>query len=238
MSQIIVSNIVIDVVRKDIKNIHLAVYPPDGRVRIAVPLKTNDEAIRLFAVSKISWIRKQQEKFNNQERQTEREFVSGESHFFMGNRYLLNVIYGNHAPKVNIRNKKYIDLYVKEGSSKEKREEILNEWYRNALKAEIPSLIEKWESIIGVKVNSWGVKNMKTKWGTCNTSANRIWLNLQLGKKPLHCLEYVVVHEMVHLLERHHNEKFMYYMDKFLPEWRSFKEELNNLVFDNSDWDY
>jgi predicted metal-dependent hydrolase len=227
MHQITVGELVIDVVRKDIKNLHLAVYPPDGRVRIATPLRLDDEAVRLFAISKMRWIKKRQAQFEAQQRQSKREYVSGESHYFQGHRYLLNVIYQAGAPKVVIRNKTYLDLYVREGSNEEQRRKVLLDWYRRHLKNDIPPLIEKWEAKIGVTVNEWGVKLMKTKWGTCNIEAGRIWLNLELAKKPHHCLEYIVVHEMVHFLERHHNERFIAYMDKFLPNWRFYKEELN-----------
>jgi hypothetical protein len=227
MHQIMVGKLVIDVVRKDIKNLHLAVYPPDGRVRIATPLKIDDESVRLFAISKMAWIKKHQAKFKTQSRQSDREYVSGESHYFQGHRYLLNVIYHQSAPKVIIRNKTYLDLYVREGSDEAQRKTVLMAWYRRHLKNDIPPLIKKWEAILGVLVNEWGVKLMKTKWGTCNIEARRIWLNLELAKKPAHCLEYIIVHEMVHFLERHHNERFAAYMDKFLPNWRFYKKELN-----------
>lgn len=227
MHQIIVGELVIEVVRKDIKNLHLAVYPPDGRVRIATPLKLDDEAVRLFAISRIAWIKKHQAQFDAQPRQSKREFVSGESHYFQGHRYLLNVIYHQGAPKIAIRNKTYIDLYVGEDRTEAQRKRVMMEWYRQHLKNDIPPLIAKWEKVMGVTVNDWGVKQMKTKWGTCNIEAGRIWLNLELAKKPNHCLEYIVVHEMLHLLERHHNERFVAYMNKFLPNWRFYKEELN-----------
>jgi len=228
-----INDIEIELIKKDIKNLHLSVLPPNGRVRISAPKRMDDEAIRLFAISKLSWIKKQRSKFKNQERQPEREFVSGESHYFMGKRYLLNVVYTNKRKQgVEIRNKTYLDLFVREGSNKEQRQKVMKEWYRKELKALIPPLIEKWEPILGVKVASWGVKHMKTRWGTCNTTAKRIWINLELAKKSPICLEYIVVHEMVHLLERHHNERFISYMDKFLPNWRSIKAELNGLVFE------
>ena len=227
MHQITVGEFVIDVVRKDIKNLHLAVYPPNGRIRIATPLKIDDESVRLFAISKLTWIKKHQANFGSQERQSAREYVSGESHYFNGKRYLLNVIYHDSAPRVDIRNKTYIDLYVREGYGLEQRRKVMVEWYRSELKKHIPDLISKWEKIIKVQVDDWAVKQMKTKWGTCNISAKRIWLNLELSKKPLHCLEFIVVHEMVHLLERLHNDKFIGYMDKFMPNWRFNKDELN-----------
>ncbi len=237
MHQIQVGNISIDVVRKDIKNLHLGVYPPNGRVRIATPLKIDDEAVRLFAVSKMAWIKKQQLKFETQERQSERRFVSGESHYFRGRRYLLNVIYHNAPPKVEIR-KKSIDLYVREGSTDEQRDKVITEWYRRHLKEQIPELIDKWQDIIGVEVNDWGIKRMKTKWGTCTIEYRRIWLNLELAKKPKHCLEYIIVHEMVHLIERNHNGRFAAYMDKFMPQWIFYREELNRSMLSHEIWNY
>ena len=236
--QITVDGLVIDVVRKNIKNLHLGVYPPAGRIRIAAPLRINDEAIRLFTISKLAWIKRQQAKFANQERQSAREFISGESHYYQGRRYLLNVIYRNGPPAVNIRNNKILDLCVRTGSDTPERERILTAWYRRQLKEEIPPLIAKWEPIIGVKVAEWGVKQMKTRWGTCNIKAHRIWLNLELIKKPTHCLEYVIVHEMVHLLERHHNARFIAYMNRFMPLWQHYREELNRAPLGHEEWEY
>ena len=226
-----VGDLLIDVVKKDIKNLHLGVYPPDGRVRIASPLKVDDETIRLFAISKLKWIKKNQAKFQAQPRQSPREYVSGESHYYQGDRYLLNVIYHSSAPKVVVRNKTYLDLYVRHGSIQEQREQVLINWYRQQLKSEIPQLIAKWEQVIGVSINDWGVKKMKTRWGTCNIQAKRIWLNLELIKKPQHCLEYVIVHELVHLLERNHGDRFKAYMSRFMPNWNFYKQELNCLPY-------
>lgn len=227
-----VGNYKIDVVRKDIKNLHLAVYPPEGRVRIATPLHVDDEAVRLFAISKLSWIKQRMEKFEAQERQPPRLFISGESHYFEGNRYLINVIELDAPPKVIVRNNKNIDLYVRPKSTHNQRERVMNEFYRQYLKANIPSLLEKWEGIMGVKVNEWGTKRMKTKWGTCSIEARRIWINLELAKKPLRCLEYIIVHEMTHLLERHHNDRFLAYLGKNLPSWKAVREELNRGVLE------
>jgi len=238
MHQITLGNISIDVVRKDIKNLHLGVYPPNGRVRIASPLKIDDEAVRLFAISKMAWIKKHQLNFEAQQRQSERQFVSGESHYYKGRRYLLNVIYHNAASKVEIRNKIYIDLYVRVGSTLEQREKVLTEWYRKQLKGQIPALIDKWQKIIGIKVNDWGIKKMKTKWGTCTIASNRIWLNLELAKKPQHCLEYIIVHEMIHLIERNHSDRFVAYMNKFMPQWHLYKEELNRSMLSHEIWSY
>jgi len=238
MHQIQVGSMLVDVVRKDIKNLHLAVYPPAGRVRIATPLKVDDESVRLFAISKLAWIRKQQTKFRNQQRQSRREYVYRESHYFQGNRYLLNIIEHAAPPKVILRNKAYIDLYVREGSSQRQRQKVMTEWYRGRLKEQIPPLIEKWQNIIGVRVKEWGIKQMKTRWGTCNIKAKRIWLNLELAKKPKHCLEYILVHEMLHLLERHHSDRFIAYLDEFIPQWRPYKEELNRFPISHPDWNY
>lgn len=238
MNQIIISNIKIDVVRKDIKNIHLAVYPPTGRVRIAAPLQVSEDAVRLFAISKLGWMKKRQRKFEEHERISPREYKNRESHYFQGNRYLLNIIEADTPPKVVLKNKTYIDMYVRPGTPTDKRHEIMKEWYRVQLKRQIPELIEKWEKKLNVKVSEWQVKLMKTKWGSCNIEKKRIWLNLELAKKPIHCLEYIIVHEMVHLLERHHNDKFVYYMDSYLHNWKQIKTELNKLPASHADWNY
>lgn len=238
MEHITISNIKIDVVRKDIKNIHLAVYPPTGRVRIAAPLKVNEDAIRLFAVAKLGWIKRNQKKFEGQERISQREYKQRESHYFQGRRYLLNITETEGASKVILKSKKFIELFVRPETTVEKRHEIMTEWYRVQLKKQIPSIIEKWEAILKVKVLDWQVKQMKTKWGSCNIEKKRLWVNLELAKKPEHCLEYIIVHEMVHLLERHHNERFLYYMDTYLPSWRQLKTELNKLPVSHADWSY
>lgn len=238
MEQITISNIKIDVVRKDIKNIHLAVYPPTGRVRIAAPHRVNDDAVRLFAVSKLSWIRRNQRKFAGQERQPPRQYKTRESHYYQGKRYLLRIIETEAKQKVVLRTKTYIDMYVRKETSTAKRHELMNEWYREQLKNQIPDMLEKWEKKIGVRANDCGVKLMKTKWGSCNIERKRIWLNLELAKKPTPCLEYILMHELVHLIERHHNERFMAYMEKFLPHWKQLKTELNRLPVSHSDWKY
>lgn len=234
----ITPNLSVDVVRKNIKNMHLAVYPPTGRVRIATPLRIDDEAVRLFAISKIAWIRKHQRHFHSQDRISPREFKHRESHFFQGKRYLLRITEQDAPARVEIKNKTYIDLYIRPNSSIEQKRAVLNEWYRSEIKKIIPEIIQKWEQKIGVKVNEWQVKQMKTKWGTCNIEKKRIWINLELAKKPIHCLEYIVVHELIHLLERHHNEKFSLLMEKHMPQWKFFKEELNRLPVSHGEWDY
>ena len=229
----IVSGMEIEVTKKDIKNIHLGVYPPDGRVRVAAPKNTTDENIRLLIVSKLRWIKKHKEKFASQERQSKREYVSGESYYLWGERFNLRVVERDNAySKVQIENKKYLTLYVKHGTEVAKREEIITEWYRKQIKEQIPKLISKWEPTLGAEVKAWGVKKMSTKWGTCNNEAGRIWLNLYLAKRPHKCLEYVVVHEMTHLLERTHSDRFKELMDTNYPTWKSVRDELNSFILE------
>jgi len=226
----------VDVVRKNIKNLHLAVYPPMGRIRVAVPLHVNDEAVRLAVVSRLTWIKMQKNKFTNQARQSKREYVSGESHYFQGSRYRLNVTYQCGKSRVAIRNKSTIDVFVPESCDKVYRERVMLEWYRQQLKEQIPQMIAHWEQVLDVSVADFRVKQMKTKWGSCNIEAARIWLNLELAKKSLQCLEYIVLHEMVHLLERHHNEHFTELMNKFMPQWQLFRDELNSSSLGHEEW--
>lgn len=230
MKQLTISGLTIDVVRKPIKNLHLGVYPPDGRVRVASPLHLSDDSIRLFVISKLPWIRKQQDQFAHQPRQTEREYIRRESHYVWGQRYLLNVIEHKAAPRIELRSKAYLDLYIRPGTPETVRRHVLTEWYRDQIKDRIPDLIVKWEPLMNVSVAEWGVKQMRTKWGTCNIDARRIWLNLELAQKPVDCLEYIVVHEMTHLLERHHNEHFRALLTQFLPNWQRIRDELNMSV--------
>ena len=232
----LVGNLQVSVLKKAVKNLHLNVLPPHGRVRVSVPPSMNDDAVRVFIASKLPWINKQIEKFKNQARETEREFIEGESHYFQGKRYLLHIVETEAHSKIEIRNKKFLDLYVAEKSSKTQKAKILEAWYRAQLKRLISDMVAKWEKIMGVRVNDWRVKQMKTKWGTCNSKEKRIWLNLELAKKPLHCLEYIVVHECCHLLERSHSERFVTYMDKFMPQWRVYKEELNKFILTYEEW--
>jgi predicted metal-dependent hydrolase len=198
----------------------------------------DDEAVRLAVISRLAWIKRQQARYQDQERQSAREYVSGESHYYQGNRYLLNVVYHDAPPKVVIRNKTTLDLFVRTGSDTAQRERVLLAWYRQQLKHMIPPLIAKWEAIIGVEIADWGVKQMKTKWGSCNIEARRIWLNLELIKKPAHCLEFIMVHEMVHLLERNHNDRFIAHMDQFMPQWRFLRDELNKAPLGHATWEY
>lgn len=235
--QIILGDLSIDVYYKDIKNIHLSVHPPSGRVRMSSPKRIGLDTLRVFAISKLSWIKKQQQRMKSQDREAQREFITRESHYYLGKRYLLKVIEHNSSHKVEIKHDT-IELYLKPGTNRDKRESIINEWYRERLKELIPSYIKKWEKAMNVKVDEWAIKKMKTKWGTCNNKEARIWLNLELAKKPIHCLEYIIVHEMVHLLERHHNERFVTYMNQFLPQWKQLKRELNKFPLSHSEWSY
>lgn len=237
MPKIELGNISIDVEQKDIKNIHLSIYPPHGRVKIAAPERMDLDTIRVFALSKLQWIRKQQDIFKHQKRETPREFLTKESHYFKGKRYLLKIIEHDAPPKVELKHST-IELYIRPNTPTEKRKEILDEWYRAELKKAVPELIEKWEKRIGIQSNEFGIKKMRTKWGTCNIEAKRIWINLELAKKPVECLEYIIVHELVHLLERNHNQRFIAYMDKFMPKWRFYRDELNRLPFSHVDWGY
>ena len=177
-----------EVVRKDIKNLHLGVYPPNGRVRVAVPLRLNDEAVRLAVISRLGWIRRQQNGFDQQNRQSEREMITGESHYVQGRRYRLNVIEYDGPASVSLPNNTTMELRVRPGTDREKREAVLHRWYRQQLRKQIPELVAKWEPEVGVTVAEWGIKKMKTRWGTCNVDARRIWLNLELAKKPAVCL--------------------------------------------------
>jgi len=231
-----VSNLEVKTVKKDIKNIHIGVYPPNGRVRVAAPLKINDDSLRLLIISKIPWIKKQQLRFIKQERQTKREYVSGESHYFMGSRYILNIIYDDSKPRVEINRKNIINLHVKSGTSSKKREKLLEDFYRSELRKCSLPLIKKWEKTIGIQVKELRIKKMKTKWGTSNPDCQRIWINLELVKKPLNCLEYVLVHEMVHFLETKHGDKFKYLLSSFLPQWQKYKEELNQMILGYHEW--
>ena len=228
----------IEVVRKDIKNLHVGVYPPQGRVRVAVPLRINDEAVRLAIISRLSWIRRQQAHFTDQDRQSQREFVNGESHFFQGRRYRLFVVKHDGPTCVRLSNNRTIQLFVRHQADRNKHEEVFQQWYRQTLQKQIPHLLARWRGKVGVTVNEVRIRRMKTRWGSCNDHAGRIWLNLELAKKSPMCLEYILVHEMVHLLERRHNERFRSLMDTVMPNWRLFREELNRAPLAHEKWKY
>ncbi len=224
---IVVDGITVKVVRKAIKNVHLRVYPPEGRVRVSAPTALSDDAVRQVVAAKLDWIRKQQARLAGREQQSAPQYVSGERHEYGGRRYVLNVVYRDGPPAVRLRDGTTVDLCVRPGSDAAQRERVLLGWYRAQLRELIPPLIARWEPILGVQVAEWGVKAMKTRWGSCNTQARRIWLNLDLVRKPPSYLEYVVVHEMVHLLERGHGPRFRALMDRFLPGWRETRKALN-----------
>ena len=237
MTSLKLGSITVDVVKKDIRNVHLSVYPPVGKVRISAPLRMNVETIRLFAVSKLGWIKEQQKQIVNQEREPAREYLERESHYFWGRRYLLKVIEKNEPPLIDLRHRALI-MQVRPGATVERKQEILEEWYRTQLKSAIPPLIAKWEPVMGVRVARFFVQRMKTKWGSCGRTSAGIRLNSDLAKKPLACLEYVLVHEMTHLLEPTHNNHFLALMDRFLPNWRFHKEALNRLPVRHENWKY
>jgi predicted metal-dependent hydrolase len=236
--QIMVNGLAVDVVRKGIKHLHLGVYPPQGRVRVAAPLAVDDDAVRLAVVDKFAWIKRQQAKFQAQARQSQREMVSGESHYFLGQRYRLRITEQHGPAKVELRGGHALELYVRPETSGAQREQVLQRWYREQLKDIIPPLLERWQAVLDVHVADWRIKRMKTKWGACNVEARRIWLNLELTKKPPQCLEYIVAHELTHLLERQHNERFLALLDRSLPHWRLYRDELNRAPLAHEEWVY
>jgi predicted metal-dependent hydrolase len=236
-SRIQLGDIGVDVVRKDIKNVHLSVHPPTGRVRIAAPERMSLDTVRVFAIAKLPWIKKQQRKLLEQERETPREYIDCESHHVWGKRYLLKVIQADRPRSVELSNGRMI-LLVRRGTETTRRQAILDEWYRQQLRTALPPLIEKWERLIGVQVRRVFIQRMKTKWGSCNHRVGSIRLNTDLARKPRECLEYIVVHEMVHLLEPTHNERFMALMDQFMPKWQFHRDTLNSLPVQHESWDY
>lgn len=226
IQQIVLSDIDINIAYKKIKNLHLRVCGQNGEVKISAPLRTNLETIRNFTASNLNWIKKQQARLRLGE--APKQYLPLENHYFLGKVYLLNLSPSSGRTKVVLHDNT-MELFVKEKATKEQKEKFLNIWYREQLKKIIPEYIKKWEEVMKVRTQGFGIKKMKTRWGTCNTRTKKIWLNLELAKKPLHCIEHVVVHELVHLLEASHNKRFIAYMDKFLPDWRSYQKELNNL---------
>jgi predicted metal-dependent hydrolase len=236
LGRIKVSNFSVETIRKDIKNIHLGVYPPNGRIRMAVPLKTKDESIRLFVISKIPWIKKQQKFFEKQPRQTPRKYVTGETHYIFGKAYRLNIIKSNESPKILIKKKTHIDLYVKKSSTILQRRIMFEKFYRQELEIILTKSIKKWEKKVGAKAKEYRIKKMKTKWGTCNDKDKRIWLNLELAKKPFHCIDYVIIHELVHLKERKHNDRFIQLLESAYPKWQEHKDELNRGILGFFEW--
>lgn len=237
MAQIKLGDIMVDVILKDIKNVHLSVHPPAGKVRISAPERMSLDTIRVFAISKLDWIKQQQAKLRGQERESPREYLDRESHHVWGRRYLLTVTENDAPPAIELKHRRMI-LRVRPGTGQEKREALVEEWYRERLKEAVPPLLERWEPLLGVKAKRWFVQRMKTKWGSCNHRSGTIRLNTELAKKPPECLEYIVVHELVHLLEPTHNARFLALMDRFMPKWQSHREELNRLPLRRETWSY
>ena len=226
-----------EVVRKAIKHVHLSVYPPDGRVRIAAPAGMELETIRLFAIAKLAWIRRQQRKIIAQERETPREFLDRESHYVWGKRYLLKVVEKEAAPAVELGHSSLL-LQVRPECDAARRQEILDAWYREQIRQAVPGLLEKWQPLIGVRAGKIFVQRMRTRWGSCNPVSGHIRLNTDLAKKPPECLEYIVVHELTHLLEPTHNTRFASLIENFLPHWRLVRDALNRLPVRHEDWTY
>lgn len=225
----------IEVTRKNVKNVHLSVHPPDGRITLVAPVSTRLEVARAYAISKLPWIRQQQARMKAQPRELPREYVKRETHYLWGRRYLLHILIGEETPHVTLDHKR-INLHIKKGSDKEKRAEILYEWQKSLLHAFIREVIAKWEGILNVRVNAWFIQKMKTKWGSCNHQSGNIRLNTELVKKPKDLVEYVIVHEMVHLIEPTHNERFVALMNRFYPNWREARLELNELPLGHVEW--
>lgn len=236
-TRIDLGDIPVEVLKKDIKNIHLSVHPPAGRVRISAPSRLKLDTIRVFAVSKLGWIKRQQKRMREQERETPREYLDRESHFLWGKRYLLKLIEDDTKPSIELRHNQMV-LRIRQKTNKQKRHLIVDEWYREQVKRAVPDLIAKWEPLIGVKVNRVFVRRMKTRWGSCNFRTGSIRLNTDLAKKPIQNLEYVVVHEMVHLLEHSHNARFVELMERFMPQWQHYRDQLNRLPVRHEKWIY
>lgn len=237
MPFITIGELTLELQHKGIKNLHINVLPPDGRVRVSAPASLSDTAIRVAVVRRLPWIRQQQAHFQAQPRQSERQMCSGETHYLWGRGYRLEVIHCEEAPSVKLQGG-WIRMRVPAHYDAAKREELLLGWYRQLLRQRLPVLLEKWQSALKVAPGFVGIKRMKTKWGSCNTLAGRIWINLELVKKPPECLEFIVVHELIHLLERKHNERFMTLIDLHLPNWREHREKLNKMPLAFNRWGY
>jgi len=237
VKRITLGGIDVEVVFKDIKNVHLSVHPPTGRVRISAPSRMSLDNIRIFAISKLAWIKQQQKKLQEQDRESPREYLDRESHFVWGKRYLLEVIEIDKAPSIELKHNRML-LQVRPATDEQRKRDLVEGWYRTQLKEAVPPLIAKWEPIMEVRVNRFFVQRMKTKWGSCNPHADNIRLNTELAKKPPECLEYIVVHEMAHLLEPTHNDRFKALMDRFMPKWQFYLDHLNRLPVSHEDWDY
>lgn len=236
-SQIELGDIVVDVELKDIKNVHLSVYPPNGRVRITAPKRMDLETIRVYALSRLGWIREQQRKFKDQERETPREYLERESHYLWGDRFLLQIVEAEQVPSIELSHKKII-LKVRPGMDQAKRQAVMDEWYRRQVRQEALPMLEKWEQRLGVRMERLYIQRMKTRWGSCKPDTGGIRLNTELAKKPRECLEYIVVHELAHLIEPTHNKRFVALMDQFMPHWRQIRDELNRAPLGHVEWGY
>jgi hypothetical protein len=230
-----IGEISIRVTKKDIKNVHLSVHPPDGRVTLVTPSATRLDVARAYAISRLGWIRQQQEKLRSQARETPRRFIERESHYLWGRRHLLSIAHRDTKPSVSLDHKR-ITLTVRPGSDSGKRAEIIHEWHKSLLHKVVPPLIKKWEPTLQVQVTGYFLQRMKTKWGSCNHKAGHIRLNTELVKKPKDLLEYVIVHEMVHLLEPTHSERFIAILQEHYPTWREARAELNELPLSAEAW--
>jgi predicted metal-dependent hydrolase len=237
ITELQLGEITVDVIRKDIKNVHLSVYPPTGRVRISAPLRMTPDTIRVFAISKIGWIKQQQAKVQSQDREPPREYLDRESHYVWGKRYLLQIVEEGAAPSVEVRPGALL-LRVRPGADDRAKEAAIASWYRHLLRRAAPPLISVWEPRLNVAVKKFYVQHMKTRWGSCNPIARTIRLNTELAKKPRECLDYVVLHEMVHFLEPTHGPKFVKLMDLFMPGWPATLDLLNSLPARHEQWNY
>ena len=234
-STIKINDISVEVTQKNIKNIHLSVYPPNGHVKVSTPLNVSKENLRIFILSKLNWIKTKRAKLHTQEREALREFVNRESHYFNGKRYLLEVIEINKPPQVLLSHNKIL-LQVRPRSSSIKKLEVMDQWYRDQLKMTLDPIVKKWEKIVGVSVSKIHVRKMKTKWGSSSPKNKAIRINLELAKKPLECVEYIALHEIIHLIEPSHNEHFIDLMNKHMPKWRMYRDELNRLPVRHDEW--
>ena len=237
VTQLKLGDIAVDVVFKDIKHVHLSVHPPTGRVRISAPTRMSPDTIRVFAISKLDWIKKQQTKLRAQERETPREYLNRESHYVWGKRHLLRVTECDGAPSIELKHDQML-LRLRPGADHKNAQAVVEEWYREQIREAVPLLIAKWEPVMGVKVARFFVRHMKTRWGSCTPRRRSIRLNTELAKKRAELLEYVVVHEMAHLIVRHHNYRFTSIMDEHLPHWRLHRGELNSAPLGHENWRY
>jgi predicted metal-dependent hydrolase len=229
------SDVLIAVTRKNVKHVHLSVHPPNGRVTLVTPTETRLEVAHAYAASKLHWIREQQEKLRAQPREMPRLFIERESHYLWGRRYLLSVIERDEKPEVSLDHRRIV-LSVRPGSSQAKRAQVIHDWHKTLLHQEVPAVIERWERRLQVEVNGYFLQRMKTKWGSCNSAARTIRLNTELVRKPKDLLEYVVVHEMAHLIEPIHSDRFIAILDEHCPTWRDARVELNDLPLAAETW--